>query len=535
MSMLQPFPLLGDHLRHWAQVQPRAEALIWGDRRLDYRSYAQQVDACARALLAIGVKRGDRVAVLAPPRPEVMILYIAAADLGAIFVGLNSKGTLAEFKQALEDARPVVLFFAARAEREYGSDIVELRRGCADTRHFVCLDGRASSADHAYQEFIERGRGVEEQRLMSARGLVRPEDPAVLVYTSGSTGAAKGALVTHRSVLAGMGAQARRFEHVVPFRCLFHVPIHHLGSVGNSGTVALMLGGALIFLDRFSPRTALELMVKEKVTLWGQVPTMFLMQLALDDFHSFDLSRVQAVFFAGSAMPREAVVRLGHLAADLVTGYGSTETCGPVTLSEPGASVDELSETIGRAVPDVEIKIAAADGSEVASNESGEIWARGACIFKGYFNQPAATRAALTEDGWFRTGDLATRDEHGRIRIAGRVQEAFKSGGANVYPREIEDVLQSCPGVALACVVSVPDPVYQEVGYAFIVRAPGAVVDEHGLRAYCAQRLTRYKIPRRFEFREALPTIGIGKVDRTRLKLEAVTAAADANACIHRR
>ncbi len=521
---MESFTLIGDYLRHWSKERPDTEALVWNNTRLTYHHYQDQVSACVKGLLGIGIKRGDRVAVLSPPRPEVMILYVAISEIGAIFVGLNYKGTLNEFNYATNDARPVAIFSAiSHADRHYGEDIRELLRANKYIEQAITFDGAISDTTHAYQDFIEKGKLLQEDLVIESRSLVDQDDPAVIVYTSGSTGKPKGALVTHRSVLAGMGAQADRFRNVKPVRVMFPVPIHHLGSVGNVGTSTLILGGAIIFVDQFSPKGSLELISKEKITLWAQVPTMFLMQLAVPDFEKFDLSCVQAIFFAGSAIPREAVVQLAKTGADLCTGYGLTETSGPVTLSDLGASAEDMSDTIGKPVPGVELIIADDDGNPLPVGQAGEIWVRGDCIFKGYFNRPDATSAATDADGWFKSGDLAIADESRSIRIIGRKQEVFKSGGSNVYPREIEEVLQSHPGIAIACVVSVQHPIYQEVGYAFVVPHSGVRLDEESLKNFCNEKLAKYKVPRRFDIRDSLPTIGIGKVDRAWMKKEALS------------
>jgi acyl-CoA synthetase (AMP-forming)/AMP-acid ligase II len=301
---------------------------------------------------------------------------------------------------------------------------------------------------------------------------------------------------------------------------MVHVPIHHLGSVGNCGSTALILGAAQVFMDNFSPRAGLELISRERITIFAQVPTMFLMQMAIPEWETADLSSVQIIFFAGSVMPAEGVQRLARLGVPMLTGYGLTETSGPVTLSLPDVPLEDLSATIGSPCEGVELKIGDDAGDALPDGSEGEIMVRGDCIFAGYFNDEAATRAAIDPDGWFRTGDLAIMSG-GRIVISGRKQDAFKSGGVNIYPREIEEVLQDHPSVAIACVVSVPDDVYQEVGVAYLVPRDGQRIEEADLRRHCAERLTKYKIPRRFEVRDELPVIGIGKVDNVRLRLEA--------------
>lgn len=512
MTSFLPARLIADHLRHFAFLNPDGPAMVWGERRIDYRSYHEAVAACRALLARSGVTKGDRIAILAPPRPEVMILFLAISDLGAIFLGLNPRGTQAEHEIVLDDAQPTLLFSVTD---NLDQDIrPELRAIAPRFRKVFTFDVAVPGISSEFSA------SLDEAADRPAAPSANPEDPAVLVYTSGSTGKPKGALVSHRSLLAGMGAQADPFRHITPARMMFHVPIQHLGSVGNTGTTTLILGGTLIFMDNFSPRGALELIAEEKVTIWSQVPTMFLMQMAIPEYEIADLTSIRIIFFAGSVMPAEAVQRLARLGVPMLTGYGLTETSGPITLSLPDVPLADLSATIGTPCPGVEVRVADEHGVTLPDGVEGEILARGACIFPGYFKNEAATNAAIDADGWFRTGDLAMTD-NGRIMITGRKQDAFKSGGVNIYPREVEEVLQDHASVAIACVVSAPDPVYQEIAVAFLVPRAGEAIDEPALRRYCAERLTKYKIPRRFIVRSELPVIGIGKVDKVKLRAEA--------------
>jgi acyl-CoA synthetase (AMP-forming)/AMP-acid ligase II len=516
------YKLIGDYLKYWAKTQGGTEALVWNDQRITYSDFHDQVSDCARALILAGITKGDRIAMLSPPRPEVMVVYLAASEVGAIFVGLNAKGRLDEFRYVLKDAQPKILIsILSHRKRDYQNDILSLQSEFTDLKSVITLDRAIPDHTKSYLDFLNTGQSLSEASLAAIRQTVDPDDPAIIVYTSGSTGEPKGALVTHRSVIAGMSAQAERFKFIKPMRLLFPIPIHHLGSIGNIGTSTLISGGTTVFLDHFTPQAGLELIQKEKITLWAQVPTMLLMQLSLPEFDTYDLSSVQAIFFSGSAISREAVERLSQLGAELITGYGLTETSGPATLTGPGATLEDLSKTIGVAVPNAEVKIVNENGNTIKADESGEILVRGDCIFKGYYNRPEATKEAIDEQGWFHTGDLAIYDDRGKIRIVGRKQEVFKSGGANVYPREVEKILEEHPDVTLACVVSIPDPVYQEVGHAYILPRSGAAIDEKIMHDYCRERLAKYKIPKHFTIRESLPTIGIGKVDRAKLKKEA--------------
>lgn len=515
MAIPPPAQLIGDLLRYHSQQTPLNPAMIWNDTTIDYATFSDQVARCREVLLNAGVSRGDRVAVMAPPRPEVMVLFVAVTDIGAIFLGINARATQAEQEITLANAEPKILFSVTR----HGDN--DLRHDLAAIRHRLGAILTFDAAIPGISEEFTAALALADPT--SSPSTASPEDPAVLVYTSGSTGTPKGALVSHRSLLAGMKSQAAPFRNVEPARLMFHVPINHLGSVGNCGTTALLLGGAMVFLEAFSPRAALELIERERISIWAQVPTMFLMQMAVPEWDTTDFSSVKSIFFAGSVMPAEGVARLSKLCVPMYTGYGLTETSGPVTVSLPTASIESLSATIGTPCHGVELRIGDDNGAPLSEGMEGEILVRGDCIFPGYFRNEDATRAAIDEDGWFHTGDLGFVEGE-LIKISGRKQDAFKSGGVNIYPREIEEVLQNHPSIALACVVSIPDPIYQEVGIAFLVPCEGHHIDKHDIERYCAQWLTKYKIPRRFEIRAELPVIGIGKPDKVRLKAEAINS-----------
>lgn len=507
--------LIGDYVHHWAQRQPEAEALVWGDIRLSYAAVLAEVGRCARALIAAGVEKGDRVAMISSARPEVIVAYLAASEIGAVFVGLNPRAQLDEYRYLLANSAPRVLMtMAAFDGRDYLQDLQVLAQEGLAGQHRVTLEGRVDGLSITFADFLAAGDSVPESEYSARRQAVQPEDVALIVYTSGSTGKPKGALLTHRSVVAGMSVQSKYLAGSGPPRMMLHLPINHFGALGNIATATLILGGTICFLDRFSPAGSMELIERERITTWGQVPTMFLLQLALPNFQRYDLSNLELVFFSGSPMPRQAVERLSTLDAALFTGYGLTETSGPVTLSVPGASVAELSETIGRPLPEFEFKIADEDGNPVQSGQVGEMCIRGGCVFKGYFNDRSATNAAIDSDGWFHSGDLGLARNDGNVQLVGRLNERFKSGGYNVDPYEVEKTLEQHPAVAMACVVAVPDLLYHQVGHAFLLLKQGEAFDETEMRAFCHGRLSNYKVPKRFIVREQFPMLAVGKVDR---------------------
>jgi len=280
---------------------------------------------------------------------------------------------------------------------------------------------------------------------------------------------------------------------------------------------ALIGGGRLVFLDKFDPRQTLETVQREKVTMLGQIPAMFLLELGLPNYDSYDLGSVRYYVWAGAAAPEPMVERLAATGATLITGYGLTETTGFVTYTSSGDSMDVLVRTAGAVDPAFELKLVDKERMEVPRGEVGEIAVRGECVMKGYWERPEATAEVLDADGWLYTGDLATMDEQGAITIVGRTKEMFKSGGYNVYPREIEAVIEKHPNVAMVTVIPVPHEIFQEVGKAFVMPRPGTDVIAEALEALCREHLANYKVPKSFEIRPMLPMLPSGKIDRLAL------------------
>jgi fatty-acyl-CoA synthase len=339
----------------------------------------------------------------------------------------------------------------------------------------------------------------------------------LIVYTSGSSGRPKGALITHAGLVENGWWLARRMDFE-PSRALANLPINHIGCVGDVCATTLVSGGTLVFMDRFDAQQAVRLLRHRRITWLAQVPAQFQMLVAKGGLQREDLAGLRHLTWGGAPMPRGLIERLAGWVPDLFNSYGLTECSGTITISPRGASLDLLSETVGQPVEASLLRVAD-DERELPAGEQGEIQIRGRHLFCGYLNQPQATAEAFTADGWLRTRDLGLRDEHGNIRLLGRTHDMFKSGGYNVYPREVEGVIESMEGVELCAVLSVPDPLWGEVGLAFVQSNSGAVTRE-ALERHCAGLLARYKIPKRFEMRTSLPLLAVGKIDKQALRAQ---------------
>jgi len=521
MTLAPPLlPRISDYARWHAERRPDAPALVLGTTRLTYRELANAVDRLAAALVSSGVRKGDRVATLETPHPDFVVAFLATVSIGGIWVGLNPRYRLEELKYVIEDAGPKILLARSRiGERDYGGELRQLRAAGAGLERVVVFDGDPPLAEaESMRDFLRAGDPVPAGRLAEARAACGDRDACLIVYTSGSTGAPKGALLHHEGIAAFSLAQNEIWP-VDPFRMVNYFPINHIGCVVDCTAPCLVGGGTVFFMEQFDPAACLELMVRERVTIWGSVPSVFQMQCGLPGFRNYDLSAVQLILWEGAAMPVELIERLLRICPRLATNYGMTETTSAITVTQPTADLDVLGNSVGYPFRGVELRVTDPSGHDVGVGVPGEIETRSRYNFLGYWHRPEATAQAFTADGFFKTGDLGEWRRDGRLRIVGRLKEMYKSGGYNVYPREVELALEAHPAVALAAVVATPDPLWQEVGVAYVT--PRSPVTPAELEAHCRLRLANYKVPKRIVIERDLPLLPIGKVDKRALKARA--------------
>jgi acyl-CoA synthetase (AMP-forming)/AMP-acid ligase II len=507
---------ISDYPAFHAARTPGAEALSGVGGDYTYRAFSAAVDSVASSMLSRGICAGDVVATLAPPRGEFFIIFLATARIGAVWLGLNPKSTARELGHILEDAKPSLVFcINATHERDSRSELEALG---IDPNQIVIMDDPDSFA-----AFRREGEGGDPGRLRLAVDAVRPEDPALIIYTSGTTGSPKGALLSQGGMARSFHTQACVAD-VRDVRILNNLPINHIGSVGDVSCHALICGGLVHFMDVFDAAGSLKAIEARRLTVWGQVPAQLQQSLESETAGHHDLSSLQLIFWSGGVAPAPLVKRLLDLGPRLLNAYGMTEATSNVTYTPFGSSASDLSETVGVAAPDCEVRIVDGNGRELPVGREGEVCIRTDRLMVGYLNNDGATREAVSPDGWLRTGDAGMIGEDGLLRLTGRKKEMFKSGGYNVYPREIEQVLEAVPGVRVAVVVAAPHPVFGESGVAYITQAPGANISEKMLRDWCRENLANYKIPKSFRIRETLPVLAIGKIDKVALQKDAEMA-----------
>lgn len=516
-------PRISDYPAIIAQRDPERIAAILGDRTLSYDALTRQIDECCRAMLAQGLAKGDRVAILSTPRPEYLVLLLAALRIGAIVVGLNPVHQLDEYRHVMADCAPRLLFAFGRSR---GLDklkaLLSLRQEFRRVEAWVDMEpeeGRSFGVPYA--AFLQAGATTTPATYRAAIEAVSPGDVALIVHTSGSTGRPKGAMITHGNLARCADIQLEMFP-VEPLRALCNLPITHTACSSDIVAYTIAGGGTLIFQEQFDPRGVLALIEAQCVTFLLQVTAMYHSILKAHAGKAYDTSSLRYVFFLGAPLPRDMIAELMRLGGTVVTGWGLTEATTSVTFTDAGDDLDILAHSVGRPAAPHALRIVDETGNTLPAGQAGEVLVRGPCVMAGYYRQPEATAAVTTSDGWLRSGDLGRVDADGRLWLVGRIKEMFKSGGYNVYPREVELALESHASVALAIIVVVPDPVYYEVGCAYLVGKPGCRLEEGEIVAHCRERLANYKVPKYFRFRDELPMLSIGKVDKAALRADAL-------------
>ena len=510
---------IGDCLRHHARTAPNHEAAVHHDKRLTYGELEAEVTRWSKALLAAGVAKGDRVAMLTPPSIEWLTAMLAVTNIGAIWLGYHPRYQPPEFHHVTSLAEPkLVIAFRSIHGRDYTDELRALKTDHSCVERVVVLDSELTDAVVA-SDFLSAGEAIGDDELERARADVDIDDTAIIIFTSGTTGQPKGAMVRHRALLTGAQAELDHWPHDRP-RVLHMMPVNHIAGTGMVGVFGLYAGGSLVFQDRFEAGDLLRLIEEERINFLLGSPVQFHMMANHPDLAARDLTSLAYTIWGGAAMARDLVDKLSRLPGRLCTAFGMTELGLYATYSDLEASADVLGRTIGRPHAAYDIRVADNDGNDIGPGEQGEIQARGPWLMAGYFRNPVATKEAYTEDGWYRTGDIAKLWPDGNLEIVGRLKEMFISGGFNIYPREVETVLESHPAVGLVAVLGVADEAFGEIGYAFIEPLPGHTATTDELKTWCRERLANYKVPKTFDIRAELPRLPIGKIDKQSLRQE---------------
>jgi fatty-acyl-CoA synthase len=491
------------------------------DIRWTYAEFLEQVDTCARALLAIGVEPGDRVGIWAPNRAEWVVVQYATSKIGAILVNINPAYRSHELAYALGQSGVSVL---ATAEEFKGASYLDMidsvRPGLGSLRTVVALG--PSEHDVSWQTFLDGAGEVAMDRVRAIQARLQFDDPINIQYTSGTTGNPKGATLTHHNILnngyfvtgiQGLGAGSKLCVPVPLYHC-FGMVMGNLGMLSRGGTVVYPA-------EAFDPAATLAAVAEERCEALYGVPTMFIAMLDDPSAKTLDLTSLRTGIMAGSPCPVEVMKRvIAEMSMDEVTiAYGMTETSPVSFQSRTNDSIDRRVATVGTVMPHVECKIVDPEtGGVLPTGTPGELCTRGYSVMRGYWDNPEATAEAIDAARWMHTGDLATMDAEGYVNIVGRIKDMVIRGGENIYPREIEEFLYSHPAVADVQVIGVPDTRYGEELCAWVRLREGEQLTADELRQYCQGRIAHYKIPRYLRITDEFPLTVTGKVQKYRMR-----------------
>jgi fatty-acyl-CoA synthase len=504
-----------------AAQYPDKTAIVHHERRITYAEYLEEVDLLARGLIALGLEPGERVGLLMPTVPEHAFAINAAIKAGGEAVLLNSRLQAEELEYLLDDSRPAFLLMSPQfRETDFAAMLAVPITGRPFIREVVTLGDTDLFPHLTWEELRERGEALDMAELRHRQESGDDGRSVTIIYTSGTTGVPKGAMISASNIKFNLDTWYKRLDvdesDVVG---VFFPLFHSAGTIGGvSGCASLK---ATMILDDFSPAEVLRYIQEEGITVLGGVAAMAAILMFTPGFEEYDLSSLRFLFMGAGPCPPEILRDVKEkMGAETVIGYGLTEaTMGNVTTTMLDDSEEHKLHTIGLPLPGIEVWVVDGNHREVPRGEIGEIAIRGKTVFLGYLNRPEETARVLDKEGWLYTGDLASMDGDGYLRMAGRSKEMYIRGGENVYPCEVEEVITRHPQVMLAAVIGIPHPVYGEVGRAYVM-SPGGGVTPEDIKTWVAERLADYKVPDEVVIRDMLPLTPVGKVLKKALEEE---------------
>jgi acyl-CoA synthetase (AMP-forming)/AMP-acid ligase II len=512
-------------------------ALVDGAVSLSFRDLHAAAVEAARALIASGVRHGDRVAVWAPNVHEWVVAALGAHFVGGVLVPLNTRLKGGEAGYILAKSGSRLLFVIEEFLGVRYLDLLRDALGDGTQRPFRDLPAletvvllRPSTAGAArdsgfvaWENLLARAGSVSLAQAAERADAVTADDLCDILFTSGTTGKPKGVMTAHGQNLRAFAAWSevvglRRGDRYLVVNPFFH-------SFGyKAGWLSSIMRGATVYPQQaFDVPQVLDRVKRDRITVLPGPPTLYQTILSHPDRHSYDLSSLRLAVTGAAVIPVELVRRMREELAfeTVITGYGLTETCGIVSMCRYDDDPETIAKTSGRAIPGIEVRCVDASGAEVPRGTPGEVVVRGYNVMRGYFDDPAATAETIDADGWLHTGDVAVMDDRGYLRITDRIKDMYINGGFNCYPAEIESLIREHPEVAQVAVIGVPDERLGEVGMAFVVPSPGTTPSHEAIIAWCKANMANYKVPRYVELVDALPMNAMGKVTKFELRTHA--------------
>ncbi|WP_304637288.1 MULTISPECIES: AMP-binding protein [Pseudoalteromonas] len=503
--------------------------------RLTYRQYQQQINQLAMGLLSLGVKPGDRVGIWSPNNIEWCLTQFATAKIGAIMVCINPAYRPSELKYALNSVECSTLITASEFKASnYISMLNELAPELKDSqagelnlnalphlKNIIRIGDEPTTGMFSFSDIMQRATDAHKLELDAIAATLSCDQDINIQFTSGTTGNPKGATLSHKNILNNgfLMAQAMKLTH--EDKLCIPVPLYHCFGMVLGNLVCISKGATAVFPgDSFDPKTTLEVVEKERCTGLHGVPTMFIAELELKDFANYDLTSLRTGVMAGSTCPEQVMRKVHSLMhmKEVVIGYGQTE-CSPINnVTETDSPLEKQVTTVGRALAHTEVKIIDELGDVQKVGIPGEVCSRGAGIMRCYWNDEEKTKATIDQDGWLHSGDLGVMDEDGFVAIVGRIKDMIIRGGENIYPREIEEVLYTYPGIQDAAIFGISDEKYGEEVCAWIQPKDDAVLDENAIRDFLKDKLAYFKVPKHIRFVEEYPMTVTGKLQKFKMR-----------------
>jgi fatty-acyl-CoA synthase len=544
---------LGDLLDSRAAEIPEREAVVYScypefrgalDIRWTYAEYRTRIDAVARGLMALGLQKGDHIAVWAANLPEWLLLEFASAKAGLVLVTVNPVYRVSELEYVLKQGDVKALFFMAQVRDHNclatvrsivtpGEKNGEVSSELLPRLRYVCLMGMppAGLLDQQewrptmFGEMLAGGATVSAEQLRERQASVKPSDPTLILYTSGTTGFPKGAMLTHYNIINGLMMGLYRSDGLGRDDVHYCLPLPFFHIAGAGIAAGAIVGKMTLHpLLAFDPLKTLQILKQENCQYIFAVPTMLIAMLQHPEFEQNKPTKLEVVLSGGAPVPVAVMEQVKErMGADVAITFGQTESTGGVTYTPPGDSFERKSATVGIPHPHLDVKIInPVTGEVVAVGEKGEFCCRGFAVMAGYYNMPEKTAETIDSDGWLHTGDLATMDKEGYVNIVGRLKEMVIRGGENIFPREVEELMIRHPKIADAQVLGVPDAFFGEELLAVVLPREGEEISEQELRDFCKERISHQKIPRYIQFVRSYPMTASGKVQKFVLREQAI-------------
>ncbi len=532
---------MGQLLGDIATRYPDNDALVYPDRdlRYSYQEFDAVCDRVAKGLLAMGVKKGDHVAIWATNVPEWVVLQFASAKIGAILVTVNTNYKAVELEYVLKQSDSTTLFLVQGfKDTDYVETLYSVVPELRDTtpgelqsqrlpflKNVVFLGGHDYAGMHRWDAIEALGQGVSDDRLTAVKATLAEHEVINMQYTSGTTGFPKGVMLTHYNIINNGFNIGECMRFTEKDRLCIPVPFFHCFGCVLGVLACVTHGSTMVPVEVFNPEVVLRTIASERCTAVHGVPTMFIAELDHPNFPRYDLSSLRTGIMAGSPCPTEVMKRVIRemYMTEITIAYGQTESSPVITQTRTDDPLELRVATVGRALPEVEVKIVDIEtGEALAPGRQGELCTRGYLVMKGYYKMPEETARVIDTDGWLHTGDLAVMDENGYCKITGRIKNMIIRGGENIYPREIEEFLYTYPKVADVQVYGVPDAKYGEQVMAAIKLKENTSATVEDIVNFCRGSIANYKVPRYVKFVDDFPMTASGKIQKFKLREMAI-------------